>query len=310
MNIIISSLDENGIKITNLTSKDIDNVKLFVLKELNITPLRLELVSGENTYPVALTQSSALEKAQYYGYTLSAKTSIPLEDYTLHFYYSGLARSESTTTYIQTIGLTNGLEDEHDAVFINGRQINRITTPIVAQDLNSQQIRFYIKKMYDGISFLDEFKKIYVDYIPADGSLPEEENAPGFWSDEITEILDDPDPIDHEGDWLLLKWNVPQKVMEKAGTVRFALSVVNIDLSYVWQTFPSSFTVSENLGFRTVPVFSEEEVSKLTVIMEQVEELRSDVNAIEETIGYQSDDDVSNDQEVIISGGTAEETMI
>jgi hypothetical protein len=51
----------------------------------------------------------------------------------------------------------------------------------------------------------------------------------------------------------MLQWNLSPIVTAKAGTINFAISVIGTnmlegeEIPYVWQTFPSSFTVSQNL---------------------------------------------------------------
>jgi hypothetical protein len=86
-----------------------------------------------------------------------------------------------------------------------------------------------------------------------------------------------------------------------AGNVRFALSVLDESTdtrAYTWQTLPSSFTVSPNLGFRTSIVLPQEEISVLA-------ELTNRVDDLEELVGYQSDDEGLNDREIIFNGGGA-----
>lgn len=317
MNIIISSLNTDGLKITG-SDTDIDLAKLFIAKDLNITPLRIELstvktedgLTSTITYPLSIIESLSLNKDLFNGYELSAKTSIPLDSYNIKFYIQG---QDNPIVFATLLNIENGLVDEHEPVYIIGRQINPVKTQIVAQDVNSQQICFYIKKRYDGISFLDDSKQVYVDYIPVDKSLlvDEDGNVIAFLSDAILEIEDDPDPIDQEGDWLLLRWNVPPAATKLAGSVTFGISVLNNFnnqelIDYCWQTFPSTFTVSKNIGLRSIPVASAEELSQFTTLINEVADIRSDVNALEAFVGNQTDEDLNNDVEVIIGGGGAD----
>jgi hypothetical protein len=70
-----------------------------------------------------------------------------------------------------------------------------------------------------------------------------EEKGSILYSDAITkERLADNSPT------ILLKWIVPQRLTIHAGTVKYALAV--IDENYVWQTKTSTFTVLPNLGIR------------------------------------------------------------
>ena len=119
-------------------------------------------------------------------------------------------------------------------------------------------------------------------------------------SDKITNITElTESPNGQEGEWLLLRWDVPYDATKLAGTVRFALSVLAKDgdaRTYTWQTLPSSFTVSANIGLRSSNIYIPPQ-EEATIVQR--------VNDIETFIGFQSDDDPSNDNEIIISGGGA-----
>ena len=78
MNIIISSLDANGMKVTGASQADINSAKLFIAKSLNVTPLRLELILDNFVYSLNVTSSPSYDKASFYAYGLSAPYSIPL----------------------------------------------------------------------------------------------------------------------------------------------------------------------------------------------------------------------------------------
>lgn len=305
MNIIISSLDTNGIKITSTSATDIDHARLFVLKELNITPTRLDFFTEESIFLITPIPSEALVKKGYDGYYLSTRSAMPLEDYSIRIHYDTAARASQELEYSGTVEISNDLEDEHEIIMIKDRTISPVTTTMIAGDRNSQQLRFYIKKCYDGISFLDESKTIVVDFIPHKDLLPEGKT---FYSSLVTAVLDDPEPEGESGDWILLKWNIPYIATAKAGTVKFALAVLGAN--YVWQTKPSSFTVAESIGLRENGTLTPEEYSQLEEIMENLDILQQDVDvlqqdvvAIEETLGNQTDDDENNDEYVIINGG-------
>ena len=303
MNIIISSLDANGMKVTGASQADINSAKLFIAKSLNVTPLRLELILDNFVYSLNVTSSPSYDKASFYAYGLSASYSIPLDNYKVKLYYQSKAKVNESLALEDTIALMNNLEDEHIIFAISDRTIAKVTTQIIAEDRHSQQISFSLKKLYDGISFLNEGKKIYVDYIPV-GFIPYEiETAEGvekinFLSTEITEKLED-------GENIILKWNVPSDAMQASGSVKFAISVIDLATGYVWQTSPSSLTILPNLGKRlSSPIGSTEEISAFAELTAKVNELKEDVAGLEEIVGFQSDGDLSNDKEVIFSGGT------
>ena len=89
MNIIVSSLTTNGIKIVNHEggAVDIDKIKVYSAKSINIRPVEIELVSNgvidddlisTPTYRLLLNENSTLEKNNYLGYDVSCSFAIPL----------------------------------------------------------------------------------------------------------------------------------------------------------------------------------------------------------------------------------------
>lgn len=305
MNIIISSLDANGMKVTGASQADINSAKLFIAKSLNVTPLRLELILDSFIYSLNITASPSYDKANFYAYGLSAAYSIPFDNYKIKLYYQGTTRANESLALEDEVALMNDLEDEHTIFAISDRTIAKVTTQIIAEDRHSQQISFSLKKLYDGISFLNEDKKIYVDYIPV-GFVPYEieildgtKEKVNFLSTEITEKLENEDNV-------ILKWNVPSDAMQKSGSVKFAISVIDFATGYIWQTSPSQLTILPNLGKRlSSPIGSTEEISAFAELTAKVNELEDDMAGLEEIVGFQSDNDIFNDKEVIFSGGNA-----
>ena len=293
MTIVISSLTD--MKVTGLSgSKDLDSAKLFISKSIS-APIDITLVNNSGSYPLMKTASSSLEKAEYLGYKLTSRISVP--DGT----YSVLATGVDAEA---TLELENNeaLTDEHDAILVIGRNINSISTQILAQDINSQQLTFYMKKKYDGVSFIDATKKIMFDYIPVDSAdLPE---GHAFISDEAMVITEDIIPPNgQEGEWIMLKWNLPYLVTKKAGSIKFAISVIDYfgdERSYTWQTLPSSFNISPNIGLRTGVVLTPEDTSVLTELVDNVKTLQENVSSIEDFLGGQTDNDPSNDEDIVI----------
>ena len=73
------------------------------------------------------------------------------------------------------------------------------------------------------------------------------------------------------------------------------------DQEYIWQTLPSSLTISANLGRRpSIPVEAPAQLSQLNELTQSVDELTT-------LMGYQSDEDPNNDIPLTISAGTAGE---
>ena len=305
MNIVISSL--NSIKLTGLQtgSQDLDSAKLFIAKTISEEAIDITLKKGTETYPLIKTLSPALEKNDYLGYKLSSRIHVPDGMYTIS------ATNISATATVELIN-NQELVDEDDAILVIGRNINPVMTQVVAQDINSQQLTFYIKRKYDGISFLtteeaEEHKEVYFDYIPVDpADLPD---GKAFLSDRAIVISEDIIPPNgQEGEWIMLKWNLSSIATKTAGVVKFAISVTDQfgdERSYTWQTLPSSFTVYPNLGFRTGITITPAEESVFTELVNNVRVLKDDVNAIEEFLGDQTDTDPDNDEEILFVGGGA-----
>jgi hypothetical protein len=70
MNIIISSLDANGIHFTGpIEAVDIDSLKLFISKKIkNTDSILIELVGNQLTYVIEKVRKASLEKNDYYGF--------------------------------------------------------------------------------------------------------------------------------------------------------------------------------------------------------------------------------------------------
>lgn len=298
MNIIISSLSE--IKKAG-TGTDLDSSKLFIAKSIENSAsllMNIQLI-GNGIYPLIATQKNSLEKNDFYGYQLSSRVSVPNGEYTFK-----IGNLEIESFIIQG---EKTFIDEHEPIYIIGRQINPITAQIVAEDANSQQFTFYIKKKYDGVSFVDESKAIYADYIPVNKEdLPLNTN---FLSDRLAIVYENAiPPHEQESEWILLKWSLPYLATKTAGVVNFQISVINAygdNREYTWQTLPSSFKVSKNLAPRGDTILTPEETTILSELIDDVNEIKEDVNALEVFVGNQADDDLGNDFEILISGGSA-----
>ena len=305
MNIIIPSLDTNSIRITGATSSDINLVRLYIATSLITNPteeniglllessVAIDDLVADTYYSLIVTYAPSLNRQGYYCYTLASELSIPSM---ASGYKATITIGDSSFVISSALSISNELEDEEETCVINNRTIGAIKTTIVAEDRNSQQLSYLIREKYDGVYFLDENKKIYADYIPLDKTLLSEEV--NFLSDEIIEKT----PVEKNGEkWLLLRWNLPPAVTKFSGTIKYAFSVVSNDQEYIWQTLPSSFTISANLGRRpSIPVEAPAQLSQLNELTQSVDELTT-------LMGYQSDEDPNNDIPLTISAGTAGE---
>lgn len=299
MNIIISSPE--NIKTTGI-STDLDSAKLFISKTLNADQINISLTDGTNTYPLIKKPSIGLEKTEYRGFLLSTIVTIPPGVYTVSIEFSETNNKITLQDFVITD--SQGLIDEHEPILVIGRNINAITTTILAQDVNSQQFTFYIHKKYDGISFLDDTKKIYFDFIPVDKEdlIINGKEVP-FLTEPATEIISRNvlPPNGQTGEWIILKWNLPYVATKKAGIVRFAISVIDQSgdsRSYTWQTFPSSFSISANIGQRGDEVVVPEGESIFSNLVNRVTD-------IEKTLGNQTNDLLDDNVEIEINAGGA-----
>lgn len=149
---------------------------------------------------------------------------------------------------------------------------------LLEEDCLSECMTFKIEKFYDGVSFFDDSKSIFVDYVPAKFS-PEEKDI-SFFSDEIhskTEI------IENDISYLLLKWVIPQRALRDAGTLKIALSVQNhsdLENYYIWQTLPASFTIEKNIGNRTSYEATPDTVVSLSSLSEAIKEINDYLNEL------------------------------
>ena len=307
MNIIIESL--SSVRQTG-SSHDFDSLKIFISKsitEAESMTFTLQNIDNNNLYPIEKIKVKSLEKNNYFGYSVSSEFWIPAGRYRL------LSAPSVPQATFDIIVDDSTLIDEHEPILVIGRRINTVNTPIIAQDAGSQQLSFYIKKKYDGISFDDPSKKIMFDYIPVDKTLLEKDGKTlAFLSSRATKISGNViPPAGQSGEWLLLKWDLPYSATKDAGIVQFAISVIDSawdTRNYTWQTFPSSFTVSPNLGFREgAPEITEEEVSVVRELADRVNATESSIIAIEDKLGNQTDGDSSNDTDIVFDGGDISE---
>lgn len=285
MNIIISSLDEINV-VGSTTNVDISDIRFYSFKDKDELIPKLipkfvtfkssssiDSIQVEREYLYELVEASLFNKPNYICYKIKENEkpcNFPNEQYDIKVTFADESYKEIKGPYSLL-----QLVDEHGAVLVTDRKIDQITTPIVAQDRNSQQIVFHLKKCYDGISFLDETKEIFVDYIPVDfiPIIDDNGNTINFYSSLIHDknLFTDAQGVE----WVEIKWNIPPAAIEKAGIVKYDIAVVDRhgDVSYVWQTLPSSFTVSENLAKR--PLVLVEPNEKPDILADLIDEINS-----------------------------------
>lgn len=305
MNIIINSLDR--ITCTGIMPDDFQSLKVFIAKtieeDIANETFTLKNVDTGSIFFFTLLKDASLEKDRYLGYRIDKRSDAIAEGA-----YLVSHPKLSIAVMISVTGEGKKLIDEHHPILIIGRQINSITTPIVAQDARSQRFSFYMQTYHDGISIQN--KAVYADYIPVDKSLL---GVRAYLSTKliVNQLLDP--PLGQTGQWSELIWELPYAATKDAGVVKFAISVVdqsNINSIYTWQTFPSSFVVSPNLGRREEKqIVPEEEESSIEILANRVNEVEQTVQGLNSQLGNQLDNNDQNDDEIFFDGGDIESNV-
>lgn len=320
MNIILYKSDSGiAVRYTQPPAEyaEIDTVKVYAQKDTDNsqpiavpTALRLEYSEepdeGMPFYlveTISLKQDESLTLEKYFGFVLKAAEALPAKLYTCTLI------TEDKEYPVGEFSFTNSsMTDQHNVLMIRDKTITVVNKEVmlVAEDHLSQEVTFLIKEKYDGISFLDDTKKIYVDYIPV-GYKPAE-GDPAFFSDD--QITRSHAPKTDDGDnWIYLKWRVPNTATHKAGKLSFALAVIGTD--YVWQTQPAILTVYPNIGLRgtddpLVPSPSDPDIA-LTELEERIatiEENYVSVTGAGNEYGLVSSAN-DEDDEILLGGGSA-----
>ena len=283
MNIIISNTGE--VRFTQYTSSsvyDINTIKLYVSNTYKV-PTSVNLyyedtesgVGGYLSYDLTVVETGTT--TNYIQYSLKADMAIPGYNYTVTVKFE-----DSEIEIENTILITNDvLVDEHSPLEVHERTITvtNNSNVLVAQDSRSQCITFLIKEKYDGISFLDETKEIFVDFIPAD--YKPGLGDPAFFSDLIKVREWKPKTNESDEQWIYLKWIVPFAATKTAGDLTIALAVLN-NSTYIWQTVPTKLTVLPNIGLRpAVPVTPDGEPASENLI-EYIGTLEDRIKELEE----------------------------
>lgn len=320
MNIILYNNDSNlAVRYTQPPTEyaEIDTVRVYVQKNTETsqpiavpTELRLEYSEepdeGMPLYlieNISLKQDDSLTLEKYFGFVPKVGDAFPAKNYTCTLIVNGAKYNVG-----EFIFANNSMIDQHNALMIKDKTITVVNKEVmlVAEDHLSQEITFLIKEKYDGISFLDETKKVYVDYIPV-GYAPQA-GEPSFLSD--NHIVRSYAPNTTDGDnWIYLRWRVPNTATRKAGKLSFALAVLGSD--YVWQTQPASLTVYPNIGFRgTEEPFipsepeSDEALTELEERISTIEENYLSMTGAGNEYGLVSSAD-DGDDEILLGGGSA-----
>lgn len=258
MNIIVAN--DKSVRLTQYdaadsTPIDIQNMWVYIPSvNFNLIPIYLEGIYKELIDPdsldikihhfrAPLVLSSDRTSPNYYDYSCITSPRIIAYPYSLSIIWSDGTKSN----VVDNIYIANSrVNDNSMAIFINDNRIIATANQniLVKDDSLSQIMRFSIDEYYDGMSFLDSTKEIYVDYIPVDFDAAVE--GKDFLSDKV--FKREPDPCNPGR--VLLYWLVPSRVTQEAGEVIYALSIINQEQNYVWQTLTSKLSVLPNIGNR------------------------------------------------------------
>ena len=262
MNIIVTN--DKSVRITQYdatdsTPIDIQNIYVHIEKETGFVPIYLQFEYKKLLDPDSL-------EFQVYRYRATLKMESEDKALTPNYddyycesapriianpYRVSIIWDDSTVTEISAKGImitNNAIADEHLPIQINDDRkiISNNHNPLLKEDSLSQMITFSIDEYYDGISFLDNTKDIYVDYIPPNFDKEAEGQGADFLSDKITFRCPDPNAMGR----ILLQWIVPPRITQDTGIVTYAISVINKAENYVWQSLTSTLQVLPNIGKR------------------------------------------------------------
>lgn len=291
MNIIIGS--DKSVRMTqysNQSTYNIENIKFYISKDLSYSELILKLTQERSVYPFLLRQIDSVKNYNIFSIWFTQSTFLKERPYDLIITFDEtdiqignikLFAIEYNDASIMTFNMrrssiTNnyGLTDSDEPVDIVGREIkiNNNQNQIVAEDNISQLITFRMPRFYEGIDLME--KEIYVDYIPLNNKNVVSDRIS---SDYITETSIEGD----ETAYILIPWVIKYEITKKAGIIPFAISIIdNLETltngrQYVWQTFPSSLVIQNNLGERASIPLSPGEVSPSEEILQRIAKIET-----------------------------------
>ena len=220
-------------------------------------------------YRCSLNELAGRKEGNFTAYSITFDSVLPEGDYTIEVIESDKTISISTPIHLKQStapsGETTDMFDEHNCLLVVGRTIQVVPDQVhlLAEDENSQEIRFKIRNRYDNINFLsDPNKQVEIDFIPAEWELIKQEIIKSgnfdpdnfdIESEYICDIIEQSmiyqDP--QNPDYMIVRWIVPLAATQKAGAVKIALAITDpASLTYVWQTGVANLTVQPNIGRR------------------------------------------------------------
>lgn len=329
MNVIISQ--DKSVRFTQESSSayNLQEIQFYISKQIIVEDIILQLQSLRSVYPFVLVQVGDSVNYDIYQVYFTQVVNLSAKDYNLVLVLNTEAIDLGTHS-LQAIRMsapvmrfmnaatlaeveeTIAITDAHEPIEIIDRDIMIAGNKnvIVAEDNISQEIRFRITKTYDGVDL--STKSFYLDYLVTE--IEYEQKVAKLYN-ELLKAEEDPT----DASYLILSLVVPYRMTKTAGSLPFAISVVDATVvdgnQYIWQTKPSSLTIQKNLFKRNgVPVQNpeqtdyEEIVSQIDALEQTVDEYAeatdAKIAAIENSDIYSIDENTT-DEEVIFGGGGA-----
>ena len=352
MNVIISQDRSVRLTQTSDSAYNIRDIVVYIAKGIEVSDAVFNLKVNRNVYPFWLDLTNEITNYKLYKVIFTQSVSLSEREYDISIALDGeeievgsfpiraikynapsarmmsFRRNEPETPH----GLY-GLTDDDAPIEIYDRDIVMSTVnTLIAEDNISQCLRFRMPRFYDGIDL--STKEIYFDYLK---EVEEDEERVtklfnilihnGEASSKTIEI----ESLEENGtpvDYLIISFTVPYAVIDKAGTIPFALSAVdaigefttedgekenpdnpeNYATQYVWQTKPAYLTITANLFKRGSVPATNTTINAVEELLAGIDQLNRDVETIQSSDIYNAD---NNEElgELEIGGGGASSVL-
>lgn len=350
MNVIISQ--DKSVRFTQESNSayNIQDIIFYISKAIEVESIQLQLKKVRSIYPFELIHNDTAINYNIYRVIFTQAVELSEREYDLVLIINDeelelgskliasiriAVPARARYTMRNTIEATSGpygLTDQHEPIEIVDRKIvvTNNQNVLVAEDNISQAITFRIPRMYDGIDLRS--KDLYFDYVKkVDGveklfNIPLSNYGGVEGADYITVIQDEKDS---SIEYLMVPFAVPYEITQEAGTIKFAISAVDLSTTtdsirgtvrqYVWQTLPATLTIQPNLFKRNAAPINGEEASGSELLIEAIEALELTTEELTDNMSSAIDeieeikssdiyalDATGDDGEVIFSAGGAD----
>lgn len=298
MNVIISQ--DKSVRFTQESSSayNIQDISFYISKQIEIEDVVLKLKSLRSIYPFVLGHTGETSNYDIYKVFFTQKTNLSAKDYALILSLNGedinlgthnfnvikgdaqmmMMRMSNPMLLAETGGEELSLTDEHDPIEVVDRDIviSSNKNILIAEDNLSQEIRFRIDRVYDGVDRLTSGMNFQFDYILSETN----EYGEAITINKTMELVAKEDDAEHTEDTMLLSLIIPYELTQKAGTIPFAIRITKD--AYTWQTKPSSLTVLKNL-------YRLDEIEYTPAAMNAYETLLAEINRVDQSVTEQTE---------------------